>query len=133
MPGKPKKRNAQSEAQREAEREERERRVEAQLNKAVRNASEGTAKKLKDKNKKLYDKAAVAKDIEEINALLGGDLSDEERLQLEMIQARNRSSELILDEKLTGDKKQIQAVKTSLASVEKVINQSRLGIEVKEE
>ena len=133
MPGKPKKRNAQLEAQREAEREERERRVEAQLNKAVRNASEGTAKKLKDKNKKLYDKAAVAKDIEEINALLGGDLSDEERLQLEMIQARNRSSELILDEKLTGDKKQIQAVKTSLASVEKVINQSRLGIEVKEE
>ena len=99
-----------------------------QLDKQVRITSEHQAGALKQKNRNLYDKSAIRKDMQEINEVLKGNLTSEDRGSLEVIKGRNMSSLLILEEKTTGDSKQMKRVKKSLVEIEKVINEDKLGV-----
>ena len=101
-----------------------------QLDKQVRITSEHQAGALKQKNRNLYAKSAIKKDMQEIDEVLKGNLTSEDRGSLEVIKGRNMSSLLILEEKTTGDSKQMKRVKKSLVEIEKVINEDKLGIEV---
>ena len=101
-----------------------------QLNKQVRIASDHHAGALKQKNRNLYDKSAIRKDNQEIDELLTGNLNAEERFNLEVIKGRNMSSLLVLEEKTTGDSKQMKKVKKSLVAIETAVNEEKLGIPV---
>lgn len=101
---------------------------ELQLNKDIRVASDHHAGELRKKDRSLYDQAMIRQDNQEIDQILQGKhLSAEDRSNLEMIRGRNLSSLLVLDEKKSGDSKQMKAVKKSVSAVEVKINAYRLG------
>ncbi len=101
---------------------------EAQLNKNIRVASDHHASELKKKDRSLYDQAMIQRDNQDIDMVLKGTkLTSEERSNLEMIKGRNLSSLLVLDEKRSGDSKQMKAVKKAVSAVEVKISEHRLG------
>ena len=100
---------------------------ERQFEKEIRVSSDYHADELKKKNKTLFDQNAIRKDIQQIDLMLQMKQSEEDRARLEMIQGRNISSLLILEEKTTGDSSQMKNVKKSVSAVEVEINRDRLG------
>ena len=101
-----------------------------QLDKQVRIASDHRAGTLKQRNRNLYDMSAIRNDMQEIDEVLKGNLTSEDRGNLEVIKGRNMSSLLVLEEKTSGDSKQMKKVKKSLVEIERVINEDKLGIAV---
>ena len=99
------------------------------LNKDIRVANEHHAGDLRNKNRSLYDQTAIRKDNQDIDAVLKSrQLTAEELSNLEMIKGRNLSSLLVLEEKKTGDSRQMKAVKRAISAVETGLNKDRLGI-----
>ena len=96
-----------------------------QLTKEIRVTSDYHASKLKQKDRTLYNQKTLKEDIRDIDTVLKGELTDQERARLEMVRGRNLSSLLVLSEKTTGDSKQMKKVKMSVTEVEKEINKSR--------
>ena len=82
-----------------------------QLDKQVRIASDHRAGTLKQRNRNLYDMSAIRNDMQEIDEVLKGNLTSEDRGNLEVIKGRNMSSLLVLEEKTSGDSKQMKKVK----------------------
>ena len=102
---------------------------ETQLNKDIRVATEYQASELRNKNRSLYDQMAIRKDNQDIDTILRGkQLTAGERSNLQMIRGRNLSSLLVLEEKKTGDSRQMKAVKKAISAVETRLNKDRLGI-----
>ena len=108
--------------------EELQAKKEAQVTKELRVSSDYHADALKQKNRQLFDEAAIRKDLTDINEVLAEkdlNLTEEERSRLEMVRGRNLSSLLMLSEKTTGDSKEMKAVKKSMAAIEKKLNEEK--------
>ena len=73
-----------------------------QLNKQVRITSDHRAGTLQQKNRSLYDKSAIQKDMQEIDELMTGNLNAEDRFNLEVVRGRNMSSCLCWKRKPPG-------------------------------
>ena len=100
---------------------------EKQLTKEIRVGSDYHADRLKRSNRELFDQAAIERDISDINEVLEDEelnLEAEERARLETVKGRNLSSLLILDEKTTGDSKEMKNVKKTVAAIEGKLNEA---------
>ena len=101
---------------------------EQQLTKEIRVGSDYHADALKRSNRTLFNEAAIRRDITDINEVLAEkdlNIDAEERARLEMVKGRNLSSLLILDEKTTGDSREMKAIKKSAAAIEGKLNETR--------
>ena len=101
---------------------------EQQLTKEIRVTTDSHADVLKRSNRQLFDEGRIKKDLSDINEVLAQKdlgLMEEERARLEMVRGRNLSALLILDEKTTGDSKEMRAVKRGVAAVEEKLNEER--------
>ena len=95
-----------------------------QLNKEIRVGSTHKASELRRKDRELYNIQSVENDNAVIDSILGNaalEIQDAEKARLSAIKGRNLSTLLLLQEKTTGDSKEMKKVKKAVAAIEVAI------------
>ena len=101
-----------------------------QLNKEIRVGSTHKASELRRKDRELYNIQSVENDNAVIDSILGNaalEIQDAEKARLSAIKGRNLSTLLLLQEKTTGDSKEMKKVKKAVAAIEVAMSRHKQG------